>query len=81
MSDRERARPIPMRGDGVLRVGVLLGDSEHAWTLEEWTEIRAAADAAFASFRVKCPTCRCHIYPDATCSCCADTDIETEPYI
>ena len=25
--------------------------------------------------RVKCPTCRCKIWPGARCRCCADVDV------
>lgn len=71
-----KANPIPMRADNVPRVGVVLCDIEHVLTLDEWRAIRNATDAAFTSLKVKCPTCRCRIYPGETCTCCAEPDIE-----
>lgn len=47
---------------------VALLESERSELLTRLGQISAKV----AAFKVKCPTCRCRIYPWAVCSCCAE---------
>ena len=44
-------------------------------SLDESDELLDKIRIARDSIKVKCPTCRCRIYPGNACCCCAGSDI------
>lgn len=53
-----------------------LGSVEHALSFDEARHIIHELRIQLDSFKVKCPTCRCRIASDRTCSCCAEARID-----
>lgn len=64
-----------------LRVHVEIGGVTHVWSVPESYEVIGRIRAAQDALKVKCPTCRCRIYPDTTCECCASCFEDDEPLI
>jgi hypothetical protein len=83
---RFEVKALPMQSDGVPRVDVFIIDDagnvragiRYTWTLDEWLDLSSSTRDAFSSLKVKCPTCRCRIYPGDGCGCCAEPTFETD---
>jgi len=54
------------------RVHVLIGDTEHSWSIDEARDILRRIYAGIDATKVQCPTCRCRTLPDTACACCAE---------
>lgn len=54
-----------------LRVRFKFKDVEYNLSMQESTDLEFEIRAARHALKVKCTTCRCLIYPNQGCGCCA----------
>ena len=65
-------------------IKILIKGIEHSFTISQARVIMRDLQVNIDMLRIKCPTCRCKILPNQTCSCCAEPyfeEEEEEPFI
>ena len=55
--------------------------AEVCLSLDEANALIGTICAARDKLKIKCPTCRCRIYPGSACSCCAGACADPEPFV
>jgi hypothetical protein len=62
-------------------VKILFNGMEYCLTVEEGKKLLNQVGRALQATKAKCPTCRCSLFPDEVCSCCAQPALDGEPFI